>query len=307
MNKTTLNEKYTCVYNESKIVIFDSSMVKMFPPFKGVRFAELDKYRKERIYLFDGTYFIETYFVKNQTNNYKLMNSCDVYFASILYQRRDDELFPDVVFVLNNFVFFNFSGGKDYKKFETLTNFQQATVSLVHSDKLYLLDSINKFYCLDTEKGDIIASFFLSDIVGSSFYPNSKMKFMNYLEGEREIFMNFHSNSENRPKISYLNENFSKFEPKEETYFDHIKIDKNCTLLEDSHDISYSNDFFSIIVLKCQKQYEKKRLKEPRYFNRIVILDNQKKKYSLVHLRLNNTVTFNNIYFNNVSSIYYLG
>ncbi len=119
--------------------------------------------------------------------------------------------------------------------------------------------------------------------------------------------MNFHSNSENRPKISYLNENFSKFEPKEETYFDHIKIDKNCTLLEDSHDISYSNDFFSIIVLKCQKQYEKKRLKEPRYFNRIVILDNQKKKYSLVHLRLNNTVTFNNIYFNNVSSIYYLG
>ncbi len=62
MNKTTSNEKYTCVYNESKIVIFDSQMVKMFPPFQGVKFAELDKYRKERIYLFDGSYFIETNF-----------------------------------------------------------------------------------------------------------------------------------------------------------------------------------------------------------------------------------------------------
>jgi hypothetical protein len=235
------------------------------------------------------------------------MNSCDVYFASILYQSQDDELFPDVVFVLNNFVFFNFSGGKDFQKFETLTNFQQASVSLVNSDKIYLLDCNNKFYCLDTEKGDIIACFFLSDIVGSSFYPNSKMRFLNYLDGEKEIFVNFHSNSENRPKICYLNENYSKLESKEETNFDHIKIDKNSTLLEDSHDVSFSNYLFSILILKCQKQYEKKKLKEPRYFNRIVILDNQTKKYYLVHLRLNNTVTYNDVYFNHVFTVYYIG
>ena len=69
---------------------------------------------------------------------------------------------------------------------------------MINKDKLYLSDCNNKFYCLDTEIGNITSCFFLSDIVGSSFYPNSKMRYLNYLDGEKEYFINFHSNSEGR-------------------------------------------------------------------------------------------------------------
>ena len=300
MNKITCNEKYTCLYNQNQVMIFDSSMEKISLNFQGIKFAELDKLVKERIFLFDGSYFIETLFIENRIINFNMMNNCDVSFASVLYQHQEDELAADIVFILNNNIFFNFSGGKDFQKFEVLTCFQQASVSLVNTDKLYLLDYNNKFYCFDTQQGVLLTSFFLSDIVESSVYPNSKMKYLNYRDGERELFLNIYSNSENRSKVFSMNQDYKYFDIKNESNLEYLKSHKNSTLLEDSQDLSLSNDYFSILILKCQKQYEKKKLKEPRFFNRMIIIDNQTKRNNLVHLRLHNMVTFNNIYFNNV-------
>ena len=295
MNKISSNEKYHCIYNIETTLIFNSNDGRYFPLLKGIKFAELDKYNFERILLFNGK-LIEFNLDNSSYRNHDINNFSDIFYCVVLYQTEKKTI--NFIFVLNNFVYYNFHKICDFDKFEVLSCFEQATVSILESNKLYLLDISNKFYCFDTNNKCIIKSFFLGDVVNNNIFPNSKLKFINYLENiNEEYFIILYPNEENRPKFIILCNSFIKFDKKDEIELNKITFEKNSLFYEGNDHLALHNELYSILILKCQKQFEKKKIREPKLFFRVIIINNQTKLISLVHIRLKNLKFYSHVHF----------